>query len=792
MLGLLLLAVAIFAKAIFSTRVFWLRDVHLYWYPQVESFVRVVSGGAPPLWNPFFSFGLPLLPDPCYQVLYPFTWLNLLMVPATYYKVYVLVHEVAAGGGLYLLARRWGLSRPAAFVSGAVWMASGPLLVVVIHTHHFAGTALMPWVLLALEAALASGTVGAAMLLGAAAALQVFAGSGDLCLMTAFISGGRILVFLCCEGGAFSRRLRTLAVVTSVGSIFGLALSAAQWLPTVAILGSGHRLELGSAGNLYWSLHPASLPDLFVYRLVADLPVNMNVRAALYESREPLFGCLYLGAAATVLVGVGLSGPWTRFKVLSAAGLVFSVLAALGRHTAFYPALLKTTPLFLFRYPSKYIIAMGFFWAALAGLGAEEWLRPSETPALRRFGPALVFAGVLAALALAGVAWVSRGPQLLLRALEANEIAAAAASWNSSLTLTATAVLASLAGILVWLRARSAGATRWAGPALVALVIGDLAWHGEKVNGLAPPELMNYQPEVSRRIPAGARVYPLPRMSDESWSPRSVVRGPKGWDWRWKWALALHEVLWQPTGARWGLAGSYAGDFTGLAPPLVSNLAMILEGAPGKPLGLRLLQMGGVEYVVSLDPWPDLEFVDEFPSVFDSPVRLFRVPNTLPRAYVVGRARLASEPESVHLIGNPDFEPRREVILPAGTAATGPDPTFRGEARVLWRRADGLDIATTTSSAGYVVVLETFAPGWTATVDRKPAEILRANVIFRAVAVPEGEHVVTLTYRPPSVVRGLVVSGASVVFGLGLWALRSRGRFGLHGVTAVDGAGATL
>jgi hypothetical protein len=156
----------------------------------------------------------------------------------------------------------------------------------------------------------------------------------------------------------------------------------------------------------------------------------------------------------------------------------------------------------------------------------------------------------------------------------------------------------------------------------------------------------------------------------------------------------------------------------------------------------------------------------------------------LPHSYLVGQARLASEPDSVYLIGDAGFDPAREVILPRDTAVPRFDPGFEGALRVLWRKADGVGLATETSAPGYVVELGTFYPGWRATVDGAAAEVLRANVVFRAVAVPAGHHVVTMVYRPLAVTIGLATTLASLCGGLGFALLA--GRRARHARIVVD------
>jgi uncharacterized membrane protein YfhO len=71
---------------------------------------------------------------------------------------------------------------------------------------------------------------------------------------------------------------------------------------------------------------------------------------------------------------------------------------------------------------------------------------------------------------------------------------------------------------------------------------------------------------------------------------------------------------------------------------------------------------------------------------------------------------------------------------------------------------------------GWLVLSDTFYPGWEATVDGRPAPIYQANGCVRAVPIEtEGRHEVVLRFRPRPFYQGALISGVSGVVWVAAW-----------------------
>jgi len=778
-LGLAALPLVLFWKAVFRGEVLYQRDIHLIWFGQVETLVRAVASGSWPVWDPYTGFGQPLLANPDAQVLYPPTWLNFVMRPGTYYTLFAVSHLAFSGLGLYALARRLGRSRGAAFVGAALWTASGPLLSTVSLWHHFASAAWAPWVFVAADRALAGRGLRAACVLGLALAAQVLAGSADMTILFGLV----LAVFLLMRrkrGAGAAVPWASLAARLATAGAVALSVSAALWLPTLDVARRSARLGLPADVRTTWSLHPLALLQVLSPVPFHELPLDPRWREALFDSREPLLASVYLGAAALPLVLAGLLSRHARgLRRLGAGSLVAAVLFALGKHAAFYTAAVwLVLPLRALRYPSKAMLVAAFAWSLLAALGYDEWRRTvfeRRRWLLAVAGPALV----AAVLAAAGVA-MARSPAPLLAGLLDPQVPApfaAAALAPLARALAVSAALCAVSVLLAWRKVQDAGSA-WPALALGVLAVGDLVIAHLPLNPTAPEKLLAYRPPTLQWVePQGlSRLYVYDYFgvrgkSDRYLTPAlladTVRRVREAWPYPYPEVVEHRTYLLPPIGALFRLFGSYDIDMRGLQPFPLSRLSVFLRAAEGTPVHLRMLRMGAVSRVIArhAEGFEDLSLLAAMDSLM-GPLRVYAVPDPLPRAYAVSGARIAEGEAAFTALVQPSFDPAREVILPAGQAKAA-SRSFAGAARVTDLRADRVRIQAELNEPGYVVLVDAWDPGWRVTVDGREAPLLRADIAFRAVALPPGPHVVDLVYRPRSLLIGLAISGAALLVVLG-------------------------
>jgi hypothetical protein len=209
----------------------------------------------------------------------------------------------------------------------------------------------------------------------------------------------------------------------------------------------------------------------------------------------------------------------------------------------------------------------------------------------------------------------------------------------------------------------------------------------------------------------------------------------------------------------------------------VAALTALLRDVEGTPAHTRLLRLGAVSHVVALHSrgFEDLEPIASVDALFPEPMRVYRVPRPLPRVYAVGGARVADGNDAVRLLLDPAFDPAREVVLSAGLSGRA-DPSFAGASRLLARDAGSVAVEAELSGDGYVVLVDAWDPAWRAWVDGRSVALLRANVAFRAVAVPAGRHLVEMRYRPATLPWGLGLSalGIAGAVAAGVFSLKTR------------------
>ena len=169
---------------------------------------------------------------------------------------------------------------------------------------------------------------------------------------------------------------------------------------------------------------------------------------------------------------------------------------------------------------------------------------------------------------------------------------------------------------------------------------------------------------------------------------------------------------------------------------------------------------------------PGVDLLKSFNTGAERKLNVYWLDHCLPRAYFVsGVERASSAGDAMQGFIRPDFPFETTVILRDDRVQGKPGLRSPGEARIQNYQNSKILCEVEAGTDGYLVLLDSWFPGWRASVDGRETEILQANYAFRAVQVPSGKHQVVFNYRPKSFYFGLALSCLALLFGatLALW-----------------------
>ncbi len=731
-------------------------DILTFWLPRSCLLGDALRAGHVPLWNPFEMAGTPFAADA------QSGWLSLPTMALSWafgcgdgLRAQIVLNPILAGLGLWWFLRKEGLGRLAA-TAGGLSLAMAIAASVVAISMPFAGT--LAWTPLALVGASGFFTSDgwrrfgwlalSAFAWGQVAATHL---SHGLLICTALV-GAYVVARAVQEVRAGSLRART-AVLIGLGFLAFLPLANLAILVPRIVLVDRSSLRVGYGAlkgtvplvtspeerpipdHGVWSAWPlalASTPGAYVgAAILLAIPLAFRDRAR----RHLVWAVASVGVASYVLTLTFLVGAgWFRAAVARlpfgdvylhnpgrlryAAFLVVPVLGAIGLQSLF-----DRRP--SFPQARRWLaVGAGVFLVLPLVLGAK----PQRL---------VVFAiGVVVAT-------------LLVRALATGRRWAAGA-------LVAALCAELLAGAL-WSSAYHGGTVYLGleGSDHPALLHGPVRWPDVDLNAYLRPG------PIAREIAARgdgrylAWIQPaavfnkgyLFSQGENDWPAlllgRAVVFG-------------LHDALgYSPIQVQRYWTYIRATDRL----PVFYNAAVIQEPS------LEDVRLLGVRYLIFHVGQPALPRVTGDVVASEDGYRLLRIDGAEPRVSVVPAWTVVADGGiALEAVLRPGFDPAATAYVEGDPKISPVEGTTPGTATYREERPEDVRIDVTANGPSLVLVRNAWERGWSATVDGRPARLVRADSFLQAVPVTAGHHEVRLVYREPAIGEGLL--GSAVAWGM--------------------------
>lgn len=737
-----LCAAVFFVDGLFSGTRTLVWDAADYAYPLMAYVAHAFREGVVPLWNPFVLNGYPAIGDTNTQVFYPINWILAGISEFTPHVVYVqlVVHYVLAGVSMFALCRHYGNETAGAVLGGLVFMFSGFMVGHLQHHSMLATASWLPLVVLCLELALDRRQWRFAVWGGVALAMSLLAGHSQSTFYILVVLSV-YWIYRTTERWLRNRKVSVLARDVGLGALMGvvaLGIAAVQLLPAAEFV-----LESNRAGGRVLEMAGRGIPPSGLASLLAPNYFG-GISGRYWGTIDISQQNLFMGTptlALAVLAVLAAPSPRVFFWTVMAGG---SLLVAMGTATPLFPVLYHTFPGFgLFRQVVHSLFVFHFFCALLAAEGATR-LWTGEISWRMRLGAVGAVGGV------AVVVYVNAPPP----PTPAMAAQASTAIGGFLVGLVATGIL------FVVTRARISITFQALWVAVTFLEIWVLTGESVTIGRLARHYELEAPPQAVAVVKkqAGIRDQELLYRStlnlDQEYLEKGLFRIYVS-DGRHPFRIPEDTLLLGVVGFNRALVHKVF-SVDGYTPIVLKRHQNFAESLVRRNRE-RFLRLTSAKYDIT---------------IAEDKAALSLVPDVLPRALIVPRAEVISDPQNVlDRLADPLFDPFASVVIeehpsPPDVAVHGvSDSTTRLEGTTVVFKEYGpnrISIEATTSEGGYLLLNDSYDPGWKVSVDGRAARVFRANYLFRAVPLTPGAHELDFVFQPRAFRVGLTATLATI------------------------------
>ncbi len=708
---LALLVFASFPQVILGLQTFVARDYGFFAYPLAHFQKDCFWHGEIPFWDPYNNCGIPFLAQWNTMPLYPPSLIYLLLPLTWSLSFFCLLHLWFGGFGMYLLARKWTGNNFSGAFAGTAFAFSGMTLNLIMWPSHMATWGWMPWVVLAVESAWRQG--GRKIFIAAiCGALQMLAGGPEIIFFTWLV----LLVLWMQQliNNEFSRSMfwRFPVIVVLV-----TAMCAIQLLPFLDLVAHSQR-QAGYA-DLRWSMPGHG----WVNYLLPMAFGRAQTEGIFFQDGQYWTSSYYLGLGTLWLALLAIWKNRDRRVFLLTALAIFAVIFALGGNTPIFPAVRKALPQLGFvTYPVKYLLLITFIAPLLAAFALTRLQQQNIQK------QTTVVGGVLFVLMAVVLFWACRFPAPL------SDVHATLLNGVSRVIF-----LIVMGGVLFVLAQKSESKLfRIAPLALIIVAWFDVLTHEPAQNPTVSPAI--YQPNLAREQLA---MNPQPELGGS----RAMVSPKAFMDFI---QLALHDPKNNYLVKRLGYCGNCnlldaapkVDGFFSLTPHVNNDLISEIYGATNDfP---RLDDFMGVSQITA----PDQIYKWQSRKTF------------LPLVTAGQKPIFLDDRGTLQVLEAGDFDGSKIVFLPLDAKALV-TVTNQTDAHIVSSKFEtqSVEIEAEASAPSLVVVAQTFYHNWVASMDGANTPLLRANYGFQAIEVPQGKHLIRLTYQDHAFQIGAAISG---------------------------------